>query len=86
MEFSQFLAEHLRESEAIQVLQETYELASNNGDLMKVKTSLCDLKGRMKDSSTLIEYEQNLFNDEFFDCFPEKLTKDIEAYANSAVQ
>ncbi len=84
MEFSQFLAEHLRENEAIQVLQETYELASNNRDLMKVKTSLCDLKGRMKDQSTLIQYEQNLFNDDFFEGFSEKLTNDIEAYANSA--
>jgi hypothetical protein len=67
------LAEHLRENEAIQVLQETYELASNNEDLMKVKTSLCDLKGRMKDLYAVIEYEKNLLNDEFFECFSEQL-------------
>jgi hypothetical protein len=73
MEFSQFLAEHLRENEAIQVLQETYELASNNGDLMKVKNTLCDLKGRMKDLYAVIEYEKNLLNDEFFESFSEQL-------------
>ncbi len=75
----------MRENEAIQVLQESYELASNKNDLMKVKNSLCDLKGRMKDLHAVIEYEQNLFNDEFYESFTDKLTNDIEAYAKSAI-
>jgi hypothetical protein len=72
LEFDQYKTEHLRQLEGIEQLQDSFELAENAPELRKISGEIIEFMIQWKEAQelngdmTATDYENNLFNEEFF--------------------
>lgn len=83
MEYCEYLKTHLKEKQAMGLLQEMFELAEDYNDISLVSSKIIELNAN--DNNTRTEYEQCLSNNNYFKVYGDDLRKEIQKIAQPSL-